>query len=502
VQILTIHRSKGLEFPVVMCPFLWAPGWSPREAEPVFFHDPNRGDRRTIDVGLEWPGWDAHQRQHHIEERGEDLRLLYVALTRARHQAVLWWAGAWDSQHSPLGRLLLSKDEHGNVSPDGPRSVPQDTAVMERLQQLRQEARGCVSITRSTLGAPRTWSPPLAQPAELHAAVFDRVLDLRWRRTSYSDITWGAHDPLVGSEPEERSLSDEPEAPTPVPEGPEPGTRDPALSLRSPMGEMPVGVRFGTFVHRVFEATDFAAEDLDAELSAQVELAVGRRGLELEDRPAVIAGLRAAIETPLGETIGEMSLRDVVRADRLDELGFELPLVGGDDPSGRLTLAAIAGVLREHLPGDDPLAGYAGRLADPALRASVRGFLTGSIDLVLRLDGPRFAVVDYKTNWLGTEGAPLVLGHYAPAALTAEMSRAHYGLQALLYTVALHRYLRWRLPGYDPDRQLAGVLYLFLRGMAGADTPRVDGARCGVFAWRPRAALVNALSDVLDGESP
>ena len=80
----------------------------------------------------------------------------------------------------------------------------------------------------------------------------------------------------------------------------------------------------------------------------------------------------------------------------------------------------------------------------------------------------------------------------------AEMERMHYVLQALLYTVALHRYLRWRLPGYDPDRHLAGVLYLFLRGMAGAGTPVVDGTPCGVFAWRPPGALVAALSDLLD----
>jgi exodeoxyribonuclease V beta subunit len=78
------------------------------------------------------------------------------------------------------------------------------------------------------------------------------------------------------------------------------------------------------------------------------------------------------------------------------------------------------------------------------------------------------------------------------------MQRMHYVLQGLLYTVALHRYLRWRLPSYDPDRNLAGILYLFLRGMAGADTPVADGGRCGVFAWQPPAGLVAELSDVLD----
>ena len=100
--------------------------------------------------------------------------------------------------------------------------------------------------------------------------------------------------------------------------------------------------------------------------------------------------------------------------------------------------------------------------------------------------------------WLAPAGEALTIGHHGPLALVAEMQRMHYVLQGLLYTVALHRYLRWRLPGYDPDVNLAGVLYLFLRGMTGPDVPRVDGAPCGVFAWKPPGALVEALSDLLD----
>jgi exodeoxyribonuclease V beta subunit len=169
-----------------------------------------------------------------------------------------------------------------------------------------------------------------------------------------------------------------------------------------------------------------------------------------------------------------------------------------------LTLTAIADVLREHLPAGDPLAGYAERLEDPALRRTVRGYLTGSLDLVVRLAGPdgvaRFAVLDYKTNRLARPGAELTAWHHRPAALAVEMRRAHYGLQALLYTAALHRYLRWRVAGYDPRRNLAGVLYLFLRGMTGPGTPSVDGEPYGVFAWQPAGRLVEALSEVLDGD--
>ncbi|HET6867840.1 MAG TPA: UvrD-helicase domain-containing protein, partial [Solirubrobacteraceae bacterium] len=484
VQVLTIHRSKGLEFPVVYCPFLWEPSYIPRDPEPVFFHDPGAGFRRTIDVGLDGRAWDAHVRRHRDEQRGEDLRLAYVALTRAKHQAVIWWAPSFDSRHSPLGRLLFAKGPDGNIAPEG-RSTPGDEAGDQRFAELSGQAPGAIGIERSSLGAPTTWSPPLEPPIDLAAAQFDRRLDLWWRRTSYSDITSDAHEEMVASEPEQPALADEPSAPIPVELG---GALE--LAPDSLLGTAPVGVAFGTFVHRVFEATDFAADDLEAELGEAVRAAQSRGPIELGEPSAIIAGLRAAIETPLGPLLGGRRLRDIPRSDRLDELEFELPLAGGDAPTGQLTLQAIARTLGEHLPPGDPMAAYAARLEDPSLRSQVRGFLTGSIDLVMRVDGSRFAIADYKTNWLGPADEPLTLAHYGSGAVAAEMSRAHYSLQALLYTVALHRYLRWRLEAYDPDQHLAGVLYLFVRGMAG------DPER-GVFAWRPPGKLVVALSDVL-----
>ena len=503
VQVLTIHRSKGLEFPIVYLPFLWEPGYIPRGAEPVLFHDPVAGDERTIDVSLEGGDFQRHQSQNVVEQRGEDLRLAYVALTRAKHQAVVWWAGSWDSRNSPLGRLLFARDDVGNVAAVGA-STPDDEAAVAKFSAVSAEAPGCIAVERSRLGLPTAWSGPPSSSASLQAAVFDRMLDWGWRRTSYSDITAGAYEARVASEPEEAGVVDEPSEPV-VLALPDTGSGAAASMPPSLLGAMPVGIHVGTLVHRVLEATDFTAPDLDAELDMQIAAAQARRNVDLGDPEAAVAGLRAAIETPLGPVAGGLRLRDVERADRLDELEFELPLAGGDEPTGRLALAAIGRVLREHLPSGDPLAGYAERLEDPALRAEVGGYLTGSLDLVVRVPGaegvPRFAVLDYKTNWLGAAGEELSTWHHRPAALAAEMQRAHYGLQALLYTAALHRYLRWRLPGYDAAQNLGGVLYLFLRGMVGPGTPVGEGGTpYGVFAWRPSRGLVEALSDVLDGE--
>jgi exodeoxyribonuclease V beta subunit len=488
VQVLTVHRSKGLEFPIVYYPQLWEPGYIPTGL-PVAYHDPAAGDRRTIDVGLQGPDFERHKQQHLIEERGEDLRLAYVALTRAKHQAVVWWAGSFSCRDSALGRLLFERAADGSVPATG-RKTPTDSEAVARFEALAAAAPGCISVERARLGRPEAWRGTLRPPAALTAGRFDRDLDRRWRRTSFSDITSAAHDARVASEPEEPVLEDEPEGPVRVPA---PGGDEALRDTASLLGEMPAGTSVGTFVHRVLEATDFAAADLAAELAARVAEVQARRAVDIGDAAATVAGLKAAIETPLGA----FRLRDLARADRLDELDFEFPLVGGDAPTGRLALEAIAAVLRAHLPAGDPLAGYADRLADPALRSVVRGYVTGSIDLVART-GDRFTVIDYKTNWLGAPGEPLSAWHHRPAALAAEMERGHYGLQALLYTVALHRYLRWRLAGYDPERHLGGVLYLFVRGMTGPDTPAVDGERCGVFSWRPPAALVEALSDALD----
>ncbi|MEO9025414.1 MAG: UvrD-helicase domain-containing protein [Solirubrobacteraceae bacterium] len=498
VQVLTIHRSKGLEFPIVYLPFLWEPGFLPREPQPVFFHDPTADDARTLDVALEGPAYDRHREQFLREQRGEDLRLAYVALTRACHQAVVWWAGSWDSRNSPLGRLLFSRAEDGDVAPSGS-FTPDDVAVAARLRRVAERAPGQISVERAAAQPGAVWRGPQTAPAELDVSTFARSLDRRWRRTSYTDITAASHDAWVGSEPEEPLIGDEPGGPLAAlaPEEAAPGDGAPL-----PLGAMPVGAEVGTFIHRVLEAADFAAPDLTAELSRSVAEIQSRRAVNIGDSALVVAGLEAALRTPLGPGLGEISLCRVGRADRLDELGFELPLAGGDEPQGSLGLSHVADTLRSYLEAGDPLLSYAERLSDAGLRQSVRGYLTGSLDLVVLLPsggGPRFAVLDYKTNWLGPFDAPLQAHHYRPAAIALEMQRHQYVLQALLYLVALHRYLRWRLPGADPEASIAGVSYLFLRGMAGAETPLVDGGRAGVFTWRPAPGLISALSAALDG---
>ena len=490
VQVVTVHASKGLEFPVVHVPFGWD-RWVFQPDIPLY-HEQGTGRRVRNVGGAGSPGFREDQQRHRSEEFGEDLRLLYVALTRAQAQVTAWWAPS--RRHTPcapLHRLLFGTAAAAGL-PERV-SVPGDAAALSRAEA--RVVAGCLSVGVAAPAGPSRWRRPPVDGVPLAAAVLDRVPDPSWRRTSYSALTAGVHDsgPPVGSEPERAGTDDEPA--TPVSEAP------PAelVGLASPMAALPGGAAFGTLVHAVLERLDPAAADLPAQLRAHVGTQLARLGPAGLDPDALAAALLPALGTPLGPLTGGRALSAVAPADRLAELEFELPLGGGDRPRGGSRLAGLAPLLRAHLPAADPLAGYADLVADPGLGPAVlAGYLTGSIDAVLRVDG-RYLVVDYKTNRLGPPDRPPTAWDYRPAALAEAMLHAHYPLQALLYQVALHRFLRWRLAGYDPERHLGGVLYLFLRGMCGPAVAFADGTVPGVSAWQPPAALVTAVSDLLAG---
>jgi exodeoxyribonuclease V beta subunit len=269
------------------------------------------------------------------------------------------------------------------------------------------------------------------------------------------------------------------------------------------MADLPSGAKFGSLVHAVLETADPQASDLAAELRTQID----KHSVWWPvDVPAddLAAALVPMHDTPLGPLADNLTLREITLPDRLCELDFEFPLAGGDVrvQVPDIRLADVGALLQRHLPAGDPLAAYIDRLQGAALgRQLLRGYLSGSIDAVLRIPsgaGHRFLVVDYKTNWLGEPDRPLTAADYTGPRMAEAMLHSDYPLQALLYSVVLHRFLRWRQLGYQPSQHLGGVLYLFLRGMCGPDTPVVDGYPAGVFGWHPPTALVTELSDLLD----
>jgi exodeoxyribonuclease V beta subunit len=498
VQLLTIHGSKGLQFPIVYLPLAFD-CWPGNETEHLF-HTPD--GRRTLDVGGGDPPREAGE-----EKSGEELRLTYVALTRAQSQVVTWWGPSWYAGHAGTTRLLLGRDAGAAHVPLSTPRGPSDLKVMSQLQQW--QAAGAVHVE---LAEPAATSVrlPVEPVGPLGVRRFRRQVDTAWRRTSYSGLI-RADEPVVTaleSEPEDAGTVDEQtdaevDDALPTPPTSEVPCESPGADLPSPMEGLPAGATFGSLLHEVLEHADPFAPDLLAELEAKVVDAQQWWSVDATAQQLAEA-LLPMHRTSLGPLADGRSLADLGLHDRLCELDFEFPLTGGQTAEADVPLAAMAGVLRQHLDADDPMRGYADRLESPGLGDQLlRGYLSGSIDVVLRVgtpDEPRYVVVDYKTNRLGAPGEPLTAMDYTPSKLTEAMLHSHYPLQALLYSVVLHRYLRWRQPSYDPERHLGGVLYLYVRGMCGPETPQVDGHPCGVFSWHPPASMVVELSDLLAGQ--
>ncbi|GAA3967173.1 UvrD-helicase domain-containing protein [Gordonia caeni] len=496
VQIMTVHASKGLEFPIVYVPFGWDGARVPNP-ETFLFHDDD--GRRSLDVGGEHaPGRDKRAWRADNEEAGEDLRLLYVAMTRARSQVVAWWGPSVPTKAGALHRLLFTAAERdrlvraGTAATAVPPSVElpaTDRDIVDGLRAVAALAPEQIAVEpagRHPRGQRWRADPAGGTPPTLSAAEFTRTIDQAWRRTSYSGIVRDAHAAHAGerlhtgSEPEDGLIDDEPADPA---DGAEPaGVREATAGTPSPMNGLPFGAGFGTLVHEVLEHVDTASPDLAAHVYDRTVEGAAHRGVDL-DVDTLARALTGVLTTPLG--FGDLA--SIGPADRLAELDFELPLA----PPG-FTLDEVGDLLAAHLPAADPLHHYA-EVVRTVSEEHFRGYLTGSIDSVLRTPDGQFVVVDYKTNRL--RPGELTVEDFDTAAMAAEMMSAHYPLQALLYAVALHRYLRWRLPGYEPERHLGPIQYHFVRGMAGPQTP----PGCGVFEWRPPAALICALSDLLAG---
>ncbi len=522
VQIMTVWKAKGLEFPVVCLPMLWRPA---RPGESVVYTDPASG-RRTLDLakGRDWPDDKAAKARKALsdaESAGERLRLLYVAMTRSRHHTAVWWANSSGSRTNPLSRFLFSRDadtgdlDTGRFS-TGACVLPDEDRVADALGPMVSASGRSVAVTvfhdAPVPEAPWAEARDDASGSGLSVAPFDAVLSRDVRRWSFSSIT--LHATEVDLDPYDESASDRgagdedlwgEEAGDPVPSIPPAGRGGADTGA---LDSLRAGTAFGTFVHGVLEHVDFAAEDLDAAIELAVARETARSGLDVgglapdgaDGRRLLVHGLHAAVDTPLGPLFDGRTLRRLAPNDRLDELGFDLRVgEDGHPPTGR----DLGALVSDHLGSDHPLGAWAADLAAGSIDVRLAGYLTGSIDLVARVPGEdghgRFVVVDYKTNQLRRRGEVPGPDDYGVRRMAEAMVDHHYPLQALLYAVALHRYLRWRIPGPGPTTRVSGAAYLFVRGMTGPGVTVSAGHPHGVFTVELPPDLVTDLSALLAG---
>ncbi len=443
VQLLTVHASKGLQYDIVFAPFLWRSraGTRPRPETPVQYHDA----AGTLRVDLGSPLLEAHRALQATEMRQEGLRQAYVALTRARHRCYTLWGRCRGMEESPLAPLL-----HPDLAPDGVlAATPDEATVVAALARLAGAGAGAIEVAALPLATAPVLPAAVAAP-ELAVRAPLRTVHAVRRTLSFTAL---AAD--VGDEAADH-------------DGADPARGGDPLAEVGPIPAHPRGARVGECVHLALERIDFANWP-DAGGRASLEQACRRFRFGEAEREV------------FAEWIGQAAGSELLPGLRLAALA---PGASARELEFHFRLGGTARALEAALALDPRFARDGAEIA--RLPARMQGLMHGYIDLVLQHAG-RWYVVDYKTNHLGGE-----LAHYAPPALAQAVREGDYDLQYLIYLVALHRQLRHRLgAAYDPERQLGGALYLFLRGMTR------DGSH-GVHRDRPPVAVIEALDRAFD----
>ncbi len=459
VKLVTIHKSKGLEYPIVFLPFAWDGTLRSETAEQFSFH---RDDGvRILDLGSEQ--METHRQRALLEERAENLRLLYVALTRAKSRCYLLWGAFKDAQTSALGYLLHQAKSPGDNGLAFTLAQTSDAVILQDLQALEDETSN-IQIRAIPDSSPDIYSPQASNAAALTARDFHGTLTRGWQLASFTALV--AHEQSAEHQVDIRlqrqgaETTDSAFAPT-----------EAAVEDTEPVDflHFPAGAQAGNLLHDILEHLDFQQSDPDS-LKTLVHSKLQHYGFALSWTDVLCQALPDILHTPLDAQSG-LCLAQLPCAARLNELEFHYPLA-------HLEMRALYAML---------LPAWQQRWADlrpftPPDFEVLQGFMRGFIDLVFTYE-EKFYVLDYKSNFLGANADA-----YHHSRLLAVMQQHHYLLQYHIYSVALHRYLQQRVANYCYDEHFGGVYYVFLRGMKPA-----WGADYGIFRDKPDEALLDSM---------
>lgn len=445
VQIVTIHKSKGLEYPIVSLPFML----SYRSAKEAIYHD-NGALMYALD------GNDDAKQNADQERLAEDLRLLYVALTRSKYHCSVG-VGALSARANKKGTTSIENSALGFILQHGEQGTKASlVAALDTLSQGSQD----IDYEKTIEHWPEPFIEVKEASDELMARPLNRQIRSDWWLTSYSALSshqgqWDASTELAWLD--KTVIEDEADG------------QDDVLDVF----HFARGPQAGTFLHSVFELIDFQASDEEVE---QLLLPLMERAGYDEKWLDVIKQLRTnVLSAPLNDsdTQRPFSLGQIPASQRLAEMEFVMPL-------GQLQ----AHQLNQTLSRYDALS----QQASPLRFEQIQGMLKGFIDLVFCVEG-RYYVLDYKSNYLGDSTSD-----YSRVAMEQAMIEHRYDFQYQIYALALHRFLSQRIDSYDYQRHFGGVYYIFMRGVAGQANEQT-----GVYFSRPTEAFLDALDVLFQG---
>lgn len=482
VQIITIHKSKGLEYDLVFLPF--ANNFKAAKVAKYY-----QADKQQTILDLSKP--DDGLALAEKERLAEDLRLLYVALTRAVYGCIIGLA--------PLKKGNTKKDEStAHLSALGAilqhHQAKESAGLMAACQQMCSDVSSIELIDFPNEPTER-FAPLESELPTLQAKRFLASIDRQWRMTSYSSLVKQGHHATHSQEVRTADFDVAIDAQKPIDSDAAelklaqdlhfmPDLEEEVLADPWSMFEFPRGARPGTFLHTIFERIEFTSQADSPENTQVITDLLQQEQYELQWLPAIQAMIRQVMQTPLDGH--ELRLGDKGPNQRLVEMEFLLPVES-------LLASQLNRLVKDH----DDLSQVAGDLGF----LPTKGMLKGFIDLVFEHQG-KYYILDWKSNHLGHS-----IEDYHPENLKHAMIDHRYDFQYQIYALALHRFLKSRLADYDYQQHFGGVYYLFLRGFAQSGEtdeqskqPEQD-TLYGVFSAKPSEAFLQQFDRLLDGES-
>ncbi len=443
VKIITMHSSKGLQFPVVFCPFLWVGLDAAKVDPPHVYHHENQ---RWVDFA----GADPQAPERVLKERiSEQMRLAYVALTRAQYRCYIGWAPYNKQQLAPLSGLIFGSDHLKQVIEQGHNNQP-----IVLSDDLKKQAESeFIGVTEPGEPEPSRISGNQGTPDLKYEPLQweNGRIQPSWYITSYSGMKQGRQTEPEGPFADE-GIWDE-----------EQPTRPESASQKRNLFTFPRGARPGMFLHQIFEEIRFT--DTPEAIEPVIDGLLDEYQFEQEWAPVIKSMTRQTLETPVLQDDATWTLSKLNENQCVREMEFHFRIPEADIADVERIINGETGVQRKS--------------------SEYKGFLKGYIDLVFEHRG-KYYILDYKSDYMGDQ-----IEDYHPDVLRNHMFERGYHLQYHIYTVALMRYLKTRIDGFDLRSHFGGAIYLYLRGLQGGN---------GIYFDRPSSEIINNLDSYLQSQ--